>query len=134
MTPDFLLDTHVVVRWLIEPKKLSKEQTRALRTAFHRQHTLALSAITLLEIAALSVSGKVQTKGDPNELLNRIEASPTFFILPITFEIATEFASLAHHLHDPADRAIVATARVHRLRLLTSDQRIIAARFVATIE
>lgn len=133
MTPEFLVDTHVVVRWLIEPRKLSNEQTRILRTAVHRQEILALSAMTLLEIARLSANGRVRTKGDPNELLNRIEQSPSFTILPITFEIAAEAACLAS-LRDPADRAIVATARVHRLRLLTSDQRILSSKLVNTIE
>jgi PIN domain nuclease of toxin-antitoxin system len=37
-------------------------------------------------------------------------------------------------LRDPADAAIVATARVHGLRVVTSDQRIIAVNVVSTIE
>ncbi len=37
-------------------------------------------------------------------------------------------------LRDPADRAIVATARIHNLKLLTSDQRIIDSRLVPFIE
>jgi PIN domain nuclease of toxin-antitoxin system len=43
-------------------------------------------------------------------------------------------AALGDALRDPADRAIVATARVHRLRLLTADQRIIDSDLVAVIE
>jgi prevent-host-death family protein len=69
MLPRFLLDTHVAIRWLIESKKLTQEQTSHLRS------------------------------GDRGCF-------------------ATPFAS-------PADRAIVATARVHRLSLVTSDQHII---------
>lgn len=134
MPLQFLLDTHVVVRWLIDPRKLSKEQTRVIRMNVNRQQALALGAMTLLEIATLSSEGRFRTKGDPNELLDRIEASPIFAILPLTFEIASEVAALGHALRDPADRAIVATARVHRLRLLTSDQRIISSKLVATIE
>ena len=42
-------------------------------------------------------------------------------------EIASE-AALLSNLRDPADRAIVATARVHRLGLVTSDQRIIESK------
>jgi PIN domain nuclease of toxin-antitoxin system len=133
VTPEFLLDTHVVVRWLIEPRKLSKDQGRVLRTEIKSERPLAIAAMTLLEIAALTVGGRVQSKGDPNELLNRLEASPSVIVLPITFEIASEFAAIAHSLRDPADRAIVATARVHRLRLLTSDEAIIDSRLVATI-
>ena len=37
-------------------------------------------------------------------------------------------------LRDPADRAIAATARVHRLRLVTSDQRIIDSGIVQVVE
>jgi PIN domain nuclease of toxin-antitoxin system len=36
-------------------------------------------------------------------------------------------------LRDPADQAIVATARVHRLKLVTSDQRIIESKLVPVI-
>ena len=37
-------------------------------------------------------------------------------------------------LRDPADRAIVATARIHRLRLVTSDQRIVESKLVPVVE
>jgi PIN domain nuclease of toxin-antitoxin system len=37
-------------------------------------------------------------------------------------------------LRDSADRTIVATARVHRLRLLTSDRRIIDSKLVSVID
>jgi PIN domain nuclease of toxin-antitoxin system len=47
--------------------------------------------------------------------------------------VAAEIAVL-ETLRDPADRVIVATARVHRLRLVTSDQRIIDSRLVAVVE
>jgi PIN domain nuclease of toxin-antitoxin system len=56
-----------------------------------------------------------------------------FQILPITYAIASEVAALGGALRDPADRAIVATARVHRLRLLTSDQRIIESKLASVI-
>jgi PIN domain nuclease of toxin-antitoxin system len=37
-------------------------------------------------------------------------------------------------VRDPADRAIVATARVHRLLLVTSDQRIIESKLVPVVD
>ena len=37
------------------------------------------------------------------------------------------------NLRDPADRAIVATARVHRLSLVTSDQRIIKSGLIPVV-
>jgi PIN domain nuclease of toxin-antitoxin system len=37
-------------------------------------------------------------------------------------------------LRDPADRAIVATAQVHRLRLVTSDRRIVESKLAPVVE
>lgn len=57
---------------------------------------------------------------------------PVFLVLPVTYEVATE-AALLGNLRDPADRAIVATARAHRLTLMTSDQRIIESKLVPVV-
>jgi PIN domain nuclease of toxin-antitoxin system len=48
-------------------------------------------------------------------------------------EVAGEVAALGEALRDPADRAIVATARVHRFRLVTSDRRIVESKLVPVI-
>ena len=134
MLPRFLLDTHVVVRWLIEAKRLSREQARVLEGAVRRAEPVALSAISLLEIAVLTTEGKLKLKPSLSDFLEELQASPVFRVLPLTYEIASEVASLGSSLRDPADRAIVATARVHRLRLVTSDQRIIESKLVPVVE
>jgi PIN domain nuclease of toxin-antitoxin system len=132
MLPRFLLDTHVALRWLMEAKRLSQEQVRALERAVRRSEPVALSAISLLEIAVLTSDGKLRLPLD--DFLDELQANPLFRILPLTFEIASEVASLGRTLRDPADRTIVATARVHRLRLVTSDQRIIGSKLVPVVE
>ena len=120
-----------MVRWLTNPKKLSREQARALESAVRRAEPVALSAMSLLEIAVLGSAGKLGIKVPLDELFEDLEVS-LFQILPITFEVASEVALLGN-LRDPADRAIVATARVERLRLVTSDQRIIASKLVPVV-
>ena len=55
-------------------------------------------------------------------------------VLPITFEIAIEVATMGAHLQDPTDRAIVATARVHRLTLITSDEKIVKSKLVKVVD
>ncbi len=51
--------------------------------------------------------------------------APLIEVLTITPEIAAAGAQLGSGFHnDPADRIIVATARCHGLKLLTSDERI----------
>ena len=131
MLPRLLLDTHIVVRWLTNPKKLSREQIRVLEAAVRRAEPVALSAMSLLEIAVLGSAGKLGIKVPLDELFEDLE-SPLFQILPMTREVAAEVALLGT-LRDPADRAIVATARVERLRLVTSDQRIIETKLVPVV-
>jgi PIN domain nuclease of toxin-antitoxin system len=134
MAPKLLLDTHVIVRWLADPRKLSHSQARTLAAVVRRAEPVALSAITLLEIAVLTADGRLRLRAPLDELLVELQANPVFQVLPLSYEVASDVASLGGVLRDPADRAIVATARVHRLRLLTSDQRIVESKVVPVVE
>jgi PIN domain nuclease of toxin-antitoxin system len=127
------LDTHVLIRWLIEARKLSRSQLRALESAVRRGEPVALSAVSLLEIAILASGEKPALKIGLDEFFRDLNSNPAFRILPLTYEVALDVASLSA-LRDPADRAIAATARLHRLRLVTSDQRIIDSGLVPVIE
>jgi PIN domain nuclease of toxin-antitoxin system len=84
-----------------------------------------------LELALLANERKLNASLDV--FLNTIRNAPLFSILPISYEIVAEFGAL-QGFRDPADRAIVATARVHRLQLLTKDQNIIDSGLVSVIE
>ena len=48
-------------------------------------------------------------------------------------DAALEIPYLAN-LRDPADRTIAATARVHRLRLVTSERRVVKSGLVPVID
>jgi len=133
LLPRLLLDTHILIRWLFESKKLSRPQLRALESAVGRGEPLGVSAISLLEIALLTNREKSALRVSLAEFLHDIESNPDLLILPLTSEVALDLASLSV-LRDPSDRAIAATARVHRLRLVTSDQRIIASKLVQVVE
>ena len=121
-----------MIRWLADPEKLSHEQNRILEDSGKRREPIAISAISLLEIAALE--GTRRIRGGAVKILEALSADPLFQILPMTVEIATEVVLLGASLRDPADRAIVASARVHRLRLVTSDQRIIESKLVPVVD
>lgn len=132
MTPQFLLDTHVIIRWLFESRKLSREQSRRLEHLVRSDQPIGLSAMSLLEISFLSYDGRLHLKTSTSELLATLEANPLIQIIPVSFEIALEAGAL-RVLRDPADRAIVATARVHGMQLLTSDERILQSGLARTI-
>jgi PIN domain nuclease of toxin-antitoxin system len=133
LQPRLLLDTHVLLRALFEGRKLSRTQKKVLEGAGLRAEPLALSAFTLVEIAVLYADGRVELDDGLDAFLNEIQGNPLFRVMPITFGVASDVAAL-RHLKDPADRVIVATARVNNLKLVTSDQRIIDSNVVSVIE
>jgi PIN domain nuclease of toxin-antitoxin system len=133
LNPRFLLDTHVLIRWLSAPKRLSRDQRRILADAVRRREAIAVSAITLLEIAILADKRSGPHQAPLDQLFSELESHPLLRIEPLTVAIASEVAALGPSLRDPADRAIVATARVRNLRLLTSDQRIIESNLVPVV-
>ena len=133
MPPRLLLDTHVPVRWLSEARKLSREQLRAIEAAVRRNESVALSAVSLLEIAMLVSDGRLRLGVPLDRFFLDIEANPVFDVLPLTHAVALE-AAMVGNLRDPMDRAIAATARAHRLTLVTSDQRIADSQLVPVIE
>ncbi len=133
MLPRLLLDTHVVVQWLIDAKRLSREQKSTLDRAIQRTEPVGLSAITLLEIAVLVSERKLILKAGLDQFFDDLRSGPAFKIFPLTFEIAAEVALLGN-LRDPADKTIVATARVHRLQLVTSDTRIAESKLVQIVD
>jgi PIN domain nuclease of toxin-antitoxin system len=125
MSALLLVDTHVLYRWRVEPEKLTRPQLRALRNAERRSAIVSVSSITLWELALLAERGRIERKIPLDVWLAELVSQPLIEVLPITPEIAAKGAQLGSKFHnDPADRIIVATARCHRLKLLTSDERI----------
>lgn len=126
-----LLDTHVLVWSVADSKKLS----RAAVAAIHRAQVdggIAISAITLWELASLVTRGKIQAYGS-------VEASVRLLVegvvvRPITLEIAALAAQFPQEFPgDPADRLIGATARAEGIPLVTRDQNIQRSPLLRTI-
>jgi PIN domain nuclease of toxin-antitoxin system len=133
LNPRLLLDTHIVIRWISDSKKLSRSQCRVLDDAEGRGECVGVSAFSLIEIVLLA-EGRKRLGAGVNELFRELDTNPAIRIIPLTMDVALEMAALGEALRDPGDRVIVATARVHRLRLLTADLRIIESDLVPVIE
>lgn len=89
--------------------------------------------MTLIELGQMFRHGALRMPVGPRAVLDELELEQKYRILPITVAIAQEYGALVPILRDPADTAIAATARVHGLRLMTSDDRIIESNVVSTI-
>ena len=128
-----LLDTHALVWWVDGSKKLSRHQHRATERAASTGG-LFVSEISFWEITMLVEARKLTLREPIDEWLERAAAAPAVERIGITPTVAREVASLSTtRSWDPADRIIVATARVLGASLVTSDSRIIQSKLVSTI-
>lgn len=128
-----LLDTHVLVFWLASDRRLSPAHRDVVETAGpHRP--LWISDISLWEIATLHSLGRIRLDRPLRQWLEAATAPPLVQRIGISPAVAAEVAALPKTFHrDPADRIIVATARVEGAVLLTLDRRILEADLVPTI-
>jgi PIN domain nuclease of toxin-antitoxin system len=119
-----LLDTHAWIWWLDGDARLGRESLKALGR-FSKDVRPAISAISLWEVATLFSLGRLTLRTTFDAWL-AIAADPgTVRVVSITPHIAAEVARLPNTFQrDPADRLIVATSRVHGLRVLTKDSAI----------
>jgi PIN domain nuclease of toxin-antitoxin system len=127
-----LLDTHVVLWLALEPARISKRARAAIDLARQGGTGVAISAITLLEIARLSSEGQIQLNASLDTFLSDVERR--FTVLPISGRVCVRAVSFpATYPKDPADKVIGATALEEGISLVTTDRGIINSHSVSTI-
>ena len=127
-----VLDTHVWVWWTVDPARLSETQRREI--ASNEDDRIGVSAISCWEVAKLYEYGRLALPIELSDSLRVALRYPGVSLLELTPEIAVESTRLPGSFHrDPADQVIVATARVHRCRLVTYDGKIIDYPHVRTV-
>lgn len=128
-----LLDTHVLLWWLDDPGRLSPAQREVVLSA-DAEAPLLVSDISLWEVATLHSLGRIRLVTPLREWLDKAVAPPLVQRQGISSAVAAEVATLPDWFHrDPADRILVATARILGATLLTKDQRIIDADLADTL-
>jgi PIN domain nuclease of toxin-antitoxin system len=120
-----LLDTHVWL-WLVAGSPELSKQARQTVDRAAAAGTLRIAAISLWEIALLASHGRIVLGKSISLWLEEALAEPGPAIEPLSPQIAIESYALPDVFHpDPADRMIVATARVIGATLLTRDRQIL---------
>jgi len=129
----YLIDTHILLWWHGDRDQLSREQ-RDVIAAAGADSRLEVSDISLWEVAMLYSLGQVRLTIPLREWLDKAVAAPLVRRHGISPAVAAELASLPDSFHrDPADRILIATARVLGATLLTRDKRIAEAGLVDTL-
>jgi PIN domain nuclease of toxin-antitoxin system len=128
-----LFDTLVWWWWVTGETKLSSAQRRRLAKVGPENPAL-VSDISLWEVTTLFSLGRIELDVPLREWLEAASAEPLVRRCPISPAVAAEVAALPDSFHrDPADRILVATARIYGATLLTQDERILRAGLVPTV-
>ncbi|CAK8719207.1 PIN domain-containing protein [Candidatus Electrothrix aarhusensis] len=125
-----ILDTHVWWWAISEPERLSAKAADLIRNTEKRY----VASISLWEFAMMATRGRIDLAIPPYEWLRYAINEAGTKVLPLSADIALDSCNLPGNFHkDPADRMIVATARVHHAQLVTKDGKIRAYSHVHSV-
>lgn len=114
---NLLLDTHVLLWWLMDDPQLSAPAQQVILDSDNIVH---VSAVSLWEIAIKEGRGRLEL---PEEFDDAFSAQG-FRELPITWAHAQQNRRLPWLHRDPFDRLLIAQAQTEQMTLVTSDHDI----------
>jgi len=127
-----LVDTHVVLWLALEPARISRKAAGVMEETRHSGQGLAISDMTLLEIAVIESKNRIHLSASLETFLTEVESR--FVVLPITGRVCVRAMGLpVTYPKDPADRIIGATALVEGIPLITADSDIHKSKALPTI-
>jgi PIN domain nuclease of toxin-antitoxin system len=112
----YLLDTHVILWWLTEPKKI---KPKSYKIICDKSNKIFLSSASFWEMAIKKSLGRLSL---PHNLVETL-ISEGFEMLNITPEDALSVADLPLLHADPFDRLLIMQAKLHDLVIITSDEK-----------
>jgi PIN domain nuclease of toxin-antitoxin system len=113
-----LVDTHAILWWLVDDKRISKTAKRILEDSTHAR---LVSLASLWEIAIKMSAGKLLVRDLSFAELPPLLRSLEFQFLPIRLGDLERMESLPWHHRDPFDRLLIAQSLEERVPFMTSD-------------
>jgi PIN domain nuclease of toxin-antitoxin system len=111
-----LLDTHVVLWWQTDDRRLGREARQAIATA----DLVWVSAVSGWEASIKAARGRLRL----DEKFRFLVAADEFTELPVSLAHTERLLDLPPHHGDPFDRLLVAQALVEKATLVTHDRAI----------
>ena len=124
-----LLDTHIWFWAVVSPEKLIHRVVTAIEDA---QNERWLSPVSIWELVILVEKRRIEMLEDIKTFVERSKEALLIREALLTHEVAIEMGKM-HVDRDPADRLLVATARVFELTLVTADRRLIGTKGVSIL-
>jgi PIN domain nuclease of toxin-antitoxin system len=118
MAIKYLLDTHVIIWWLLDDPQLSK---KAKNTISKTTNPIIISSVSAWEISIKHQLGKLPELSHIFEKFSSYIQNEHFEILPITLEHALLAGKLPDHHKDPFDRMLLAQAKIEHLTIVSTD-------------
>jgi PIN domain nuclease of toxin-antitoxin system len=129
----YVTDTHPLVFWSSNRKRrLGRRARRIFQETEQGKHSIIVPIVVLEEINRLVERRLVRPEVPFRRWAEEVERSPNFQVQAYTLEVLLESAAVGA-IRDPADRAIVATARHLRCPLITADEIIQDGDWVDTV-
>lgn len=129
----YLLDTHIWLWYMNGNKELSRKIRDLISEAICKRQ-IHVAAISLWEIAMLDKKKRIIMEMPCLEWINRSIELISLQVINLTPEIAADSCCLPGKFQgDPADRLIVASARIENMTLITKDKRILSCDSVTKI-
>ena len=119
MTETLLLDTCALL-WLASG---SRNLSKAARSAISDAQMVCVSPVSAWEIAVKVSKGKIVLPCTAREWFNAVVRLYDIDVLKLSSDDMLKAAELPWLHKDPADRFIIATAKIHSLDIVTGDGR-----------
>jgi PIN domain nuclease of toxin-antitoxin system len=121
-----VLDTHIWI-WLMNgDERIKKAGFIPNIQMAAKTSSIKIASISLWEVAMLAARGKISLEEGTFNWIRKALSAPGILVCPLSPEIAVDSVNLPGTFHgDPADRIIVASARLLNATLVTSDRQIL---------
>lgn len=116
-----LLDTHVLLWWLLDAPRLS---SRARATLQDGKNELLWSAASSWELAIKISRDRLRFPGPLRSYLPAKLREQSITPMPVEHAHTFEVAELPPHHRDPFDRLLIAQARIEGVPLISADRQL----------
>lgn len=120
---NIVFDTCALIWWSLDPDKLSPRSKEACYQMEQQKNGLVPST-AVWEIAIKIKNKKLDLGVDIDDYIATLKKSNVIRIIPINEEIWLESVKLEWEHRDPADRVVVAVAKINQAPIITADRTI----------